>query len=746
MKSRFLFFIVWLLLLVWPSLAAQNSAHLSGKLSDPSGAAVSGAEVVSEAHDGSGTIRTKSDGRGRFSLALPPGSYRVRILHPDFTRVEHILTLRAGESREWNVRLELERLSATVVVTAQAEPLTAVNSTAPVSLLGGEEIERRQSVSLVSLLATTPGIGFARLGNEGGITTLFLNGGNSNFTKFLVDGTPLNEPGGSLELASFTTDNIAKVEIVRGAASALYGSDAMTGVVQVFTHRGTTAAPALDLLAEGGKFGTAHGRARLSGARGWFDYSAAAAHFLTDGEQPNDFFRNSTYSGNFGFQLPASHSLRLALRHHTSDAGAPGQTLFTPANRDQHNALKHFTANLSWEFTTGARWRHRLVGTETNIRQLFQNPASDFCFDQPPFICDFPFTAQNQLNRAGFSQQSSYLFPQGAVSFGYQYEVENGFLGALHARRNNHGGYVDARVEATRRLVLTAGFRVEGNDSFGTEAVPRAGASFTARFGSGLWGATRLRFSFGQGIKEPTLTQSFAADPCFPGNPALRPERSRTFSGGVEQVLARDRVRVSVDWFDNRFRDIASFTFCLRGGPCPVEFPPACAASSFGTFFNTDRARARGVNLAAEAEPARWLRLSGHYSYVDSLVLESPNAFDPTLVPGNRLFRRPVHAGSLVAGITAWRTVWTVTGTFVGRRTDSDFLSFRNGDTCFGPCLTSNPGYARVDVATSYDLGRGVTLFGRVENLFDKQYQDALGFPAYGLNAHGGIRFRLGGE
>jgi outer membrane cobalamin receptor len=730
---------------VCPVLPAQRPASLSGKVSDPNGAAIADAEVVAEAR-GHSTTRATTDTNGRFALSLMPGSYRVRILHPGFTAAVQTMSFVEGESRTWDVRLELERLSATVVVTAQAEPLTAVHSTAPVRVVSSEEMERRQAISLVSLLAATPGISFSRLGNEGGITTLFLNGGNSNFTKFLVDGTPLNEPGGSLDLASFSTDNIAKVEIVRGAASALYGSDAMTGVVQVFTHRGTSATPALDLLAEGGKFGTAHGMTRLSGARDWFDYSAAVAHFFTDGEQPNDYFRNTTFSGNLGFRLPASHTVRLVLRHNTSDAGAPGQTLFTPTNRDQHNALKHFTANLSWEFTSGAHWRHRLSGSEAHIRQLFANPTSDFCFDEPPFLCDFPFTARNQLNRAGFAQQSSYLFTRGVVSFGYQFEVENGFLGVLHARRNNHGGYVDARVEATRRLVLMAGFRAEGNDSFGTEAVPRVGANFTARFGSGFWGTTRFRFSFGQGIKEPTLAQSFSPDPCFPGNPALRPERSRTISGGVEQVLAHDRVRLSVDWFDNRFRDITSFTFCLRGGPCPVEFPPACGASSFGTFFNTDRARARGLNLSAETEPARWLHVSGHYSYVDSRVLESPNAFDPALVPGNRLFRRPVHSGSLVAGITAWRTYWTITSVFVGRRTDSDFLSFRLGNTCFGPCLTSNPGYARVDVAASYDLRRGVTLFGRVENLFDKQYQDALGFPAYGRNAHGGIRFRLGGE
>ncbi|MCL6482188.1 MAG: TonB-dependent receptor [Firmicutes bacterium] len=746
MNHRLLRSAFCVLFLIPTSQATQQPAQLTGTVRDPSGATIAGAEVTAEPSDGRPASRTATDSAGRFDLSLPPGRYRVRIAHPQFTPQVRSMTLAAGESQQWDVRLELERLSAAVVVTAQAEPVTAQNSTAPVHAIPAEEIERRQAVTLISLLATTPGIGFSRLGNEGGLTTLFLNGGNSNFTKFLVDGTPLNEPGGSLELSSFTVDNISKIEVVRGAASALYGSDALTGVVQVFTHRGRTTTPALDLLAEGGQFGTGHGRVRLSGARDGFDYSAAVAHLFTDGELPNDYFRNTTFSSNVGVQLPAGHMLRLALRQNTSDAGAPGQTLYTPVNRDQHHRLKHFTAHLSWEFFTGARWRHRLAGSETNLRQRFENPTSDFCFPDPPFLCDFPFSSGHEINRAGVSQQSSYLFPQGTVSFGYQFEVENGFLNSLHARRNNHGGYLDARLEPMRRLVLTAGFRVEGNDSFGVEAVPRIGASYTVRFGRGFWGATRLRISFGQGIKEPTLTQSFSGDPCFPGNPALRPERSRTLSAGIEQALAEDRVRVALDWFDNLFRDIASFTFCLAGGPCPVPPPPGCGSGFFGTFFNTDRARARGLNLSVEAKPVRWLQIAGHYSYVDSRVLESPNASDPSLIPGNRLFRRPVHSGSLLVGVAAWRTYWNLTGIFVGRRTDSDFLSLRIGNDCFGPCQTSNPGYVRIDLAVSYTLGRGATLFGRVENLFDKPYQDALGFPAYGLNAQGGLRFRLGGE
>ncbi|MBI3669702.1 MAG: TonB-dependent receptor [Acidobacteria bacterium] len=724
-----------------PCARAQSTATLTGTLTDPSGAAVAQAEISAErlpAAPGS-VLRTSSGTDGRFALTLAPGEYRLRVAHPMFARIEQQITLAAGERRELPLRLELERLAATVVVSAQAEPAPADSTSAPVSIVTRQQIDQRQATSLAALLASMPGFSLGRTGREGGVTSLFLNGGNSNFTKVLVDGTTVNEPGGAVDFSHFTLDNVEKIEVVSGAESALFGSDAMAGVVQIFTHRGTTRRPQLTLLAEGGAFSTARGAATLSGLLGRFDYSASAAYLETAGPGPNDGFLNRTLSGNFGWRFTEANQVRLAVRNNTSDAGIAGQTLIVPPDLEQHNSLHNFSANLSAELATGAHWRHRLAGSQSYSRQLFDNPISDFCFTTAPFFCDFPFTARNQFNRAGLAEQSSYLFRQGAITAGYQYEVENGFLSALggqHARRNNQAGFLDARWQPWQRLTLSGGLRIEANDSFGTRGVPRVGVAYALRDGQDFWGATRLRFSYGKGIKEPRLDQSFGTDPCFPGNAALRPERSRTINAGVEQRLASDRVRITADYFDNRFRDIVSFTFCLPGGPCPVAPPPGCPFG-FGTFFNTDLARARGTNIAVEARPTRWLVVSGSYSYDDSRVLQSPNAFDPAEEPGNRLLRRPVHSGNLIANAGFRHMNWNLAAYFTGRRTDSDFL---------GLGLTRNPGYARFDLGTSYELRRGVTLFGRVENLFDKQYQDVIGFPALGRDFRVGMKWILGGK
>lgn len=736
MRFRFFFAVVLLLSSFAPAVHSQSTASLTGILHDPRGAAIAGARVIAGVVPAGGAEETVvlSAVDGSYQLSLLPGAWRVRVEHPAFARAEQEFTLAAGEAAEWSPRLQLERLAVEVVVTAQAEPQLAQNVSSPSSVLTRSDVELRQEVWLSESLQTTPGVALARLGRAGGLTTLFLDGGNSNFTKLLIDGAPANEPGGALNFSAFTLENVEKVEIIRGASSALFGTDAMTGVVQVFTRRGTTSTPRLELLGEGGSFATGRGSAHLSGMLGRFDYAAAAGRYQTAGDGPNDFFRNTTLSGNFGWSLAPQNQLRLTLRSNSSDVGVPGQTSLIPVDRDHHNALRDFSASFAWDLAAGQRWRHRVAAYEAYARQIFDDPSSDFCLSTAPFPCDFPFTVRNQFNRVGLHAQSSYLGRSAGVTLGYQLDVENGFFSGQHGRRNNQGGYVEARRQFGSRLTLVAGARAEANASFGTRVVPRVGAAYALRQGSGFWGPTRLRFSYGLGIKEPSLAQSFAQDACFPGNGGLRPERSRSFHYGADQFVARERVRISIDGFHNRFRDIVSFAF----GQFPGMPPPiATCPFGFGSFFNTDLARARGVNTSVEAKPARWLRLGGHYSFVDSRVLRSPNAFDPSLQVGNRLLHRPVHSGSLTVNAEFRRMNWSLTSVFVGPATDSDFLGFG---------LNRNPGYARVDLAAQYRLQRAVTFFGRIENLFDKRYEEAIGFPAYGRHFRLGMKFALGSE
>jgi outer membrane cobalamin receptor len=719
-RCAFLIFLFFTLSFYSRAQSNFSNAQLSGQLTDASGYAIASVRIVAELQGthSSQTYETTSTSDGTYSLSLPPGSYHLRFEHSAFVPRGLTLQLGPAKSRKLDLRLEIAQLSENVVVTANAEPLELSQTPAPVDVISRDEMDHRQLVSVADALGTVPGAAIARTGREGGLTTFFLDGGNSNFTKFLVDGTPLNEPGGFLNLANTTLDNIDKVEVVHGAESALYGTDAVSGVVQLFSHQGDTRIPEVNLFGEGGTFSSGRGGAQFSGLLGGFDYSAAGSYFQTDGQGPNDSFLNRSFAGNFGYRFTDTDHLRLSVRSNSSLAGIPGPTLLEPPSLAQYEALKILLVNLAWDFHTGTHWQHTLGGHENRTLDTNANP---------PF-----FTSTDQFNRAGFREQSTYTFRNGAAAAGYEYEVENGFpstLSGQHARRNNQAGFLDARWLLISRLTLSAGVRAEDNTTFGTRVVPRAGAVFALRHSTGFWGDTRVRFSYGQGFKEPSLDESFGSDPCFPGNNTLRPERSRTIDAGIDQFLASDKLRLSATYFDNRFRDIVSFTF-------DSITTPACPFGT-GTFFNTDLARARGVNLSGDLRPRQWLSIKGNYSFDDSRVLQAPNAFASVELPGNHLLRRPVNSGSLIfnAVFRAWTL--SLTGYFTGSRTDSDFLGFG---------LTRNPGYARFDIASSYALGRGISLYARATNLFDKQYQDAMGFPALGRDVRVGMNYRSSGK
>jgi len=696
------------------------SAQLAGQVTDVSGYSIAFVRIVArpQGRDSSQTYQTTSTTEGTYALSLPSGSYRVHFEHSSFVSRDLTLQLAPAESRKLDLRLAIAQLSENVIVTANAQPLEINQTPAPVDVISRAEIDQRQLVSLPDALATVPGAAIARTGREGGLTTFFLDGGNSNFTKFFVDGTPVNEPGGFINLANSTLDNIDKIEVVHGAESALYGTDAVSGVVQLFSHRGETRIPEVNLFGEGGSFSSARGGAQFAGLLGGFDYSAAGSYFQTDGQGPNDSFLNRSFTGNFGYRFTDINRLRLTVRSNSSFAGVPGPTLLLPPNLAQHEALKILLVNLGWDFRTGAHWEHKVSGFENRTLDTNANP---------PF-----FTSADQFNRAGLQEQSTYTFRKGAAAAGYEYEVENGYPGALfgqHARRNNQAGFLDARWLPISRLTVSVGVRAEDNTTFGTRVVPRAGAVLALRYGTGFWGDTRLRFSYGQGFKEPSLAESFGSDPCFPGNNTLRPERSRTIDAGIDQFLASEKLRLSATYFDNRFRDIVSFAF-------NAVVTPACIFGT-GTYFNTDLARARGVTLSGDFRPRRWLSLKGSYSFDNTRVLQAPNSFASVELPGNHLLRRPVNSGSLILN-TSFRA-WTLslTGYFTGVRTDSDFLGFG---------LTRNPGYARFDVASGYNFSRGISLYARATNLFDKQYQDAIGFPALGRDVRVGMNYRFSGR
>ena len=223
-------------------------------------------------------------------------------------------------------------------------------------------------------------------------------------------------------------------------------------------------------------------------------------------------------------------------------------------------------------------------------------------------------------------------------------------------------------------------------------------------YGKGFLGDTRYHAFYGQGIKEPRFDQTFGTDPCFPGNPQLKPEASKGWTTGFEQKLASDRWKLSADYFYNRFYAIVSFAYGPTVASCPY---------GEGTYLNTDLAIERGVNLGSEFRLLKWLLLTGNFSYDNSRVLRSENAFgDPALVPGERLIRRPVNSGSLGINLYYAHVNWNFLSYFTGVRTDSNFVN---------PGQTNNPGNARFHIPASYRDTHRLALTALLQHLYDKR-------------------------
>jgi vitamin B12 transporter len=704
---------------------AQAQSQISGMVVDPRHEAVPRSTVQLLAADGIEIARTLSDQQGKFS-------FQQRCDSGCSVEIE----LEGFETKKVSLPLAQPEITLTVAPVREEINVTANLTETPTGQIGSsvtdlnaKDIADRQTLAFGDLLQTVPGAVVNRSGGLGSVTSLFIRGGESDYTKLLVDGIPINEPGGTFDFSSFAADGVSRVEIVRGPQSALFGSDAMTGVVQIFTKRGSSedSKPHLNLDFDAGKYNTFHGGMGVGGQVKNFDYEGNWSRIDTDNQGPNADFRDSTGGANFGLALGDKTQIRLILRGDASNVGTPGQTAFEPADPGARSNRADGYAGFSINNHTTDEWNQRISYTYDRSRQVSRADLfpSDFVDDTRRQHLDY----QSDVT-LGSGDRS---FGQHIFTFAFGWDRENGFLGddasnfslPTHSPlRNNFGGTFQHQA-VLGRLIISSGVRVEDNGSFGRAVIPRSSIAYLLRHGSpGVWGATKLKFNFGLGIKEPTLVQSFSPDTGFLGNPNLRPERTRSFDFGVEQRVFNDRAKVEINWFDNRFRDIIEF----------VALPPIPSNPFPGTFDNVNQAKAKGAELIVETAPVHGLHINLNYSYVNSEIVASESLPPSITAPGNGLVRRPRHSGSLVL-IWDWRkSTLSSTNTYVGRRTDSDFL---------GLGLTSSSPYSKWDLAWSYHITRQISYVAVFENVLDRSYQEALGFPALRATYRTGLKIRF---
>jgi outer membrane cobalamin receptor len=691
--------------------------------------------------DKSGNKAGKSltDSAGRFKFdRVGTGSYQIEASLIGF----HTKIASAEAGSEVQITLEVEPVREYIVVTADRRETPTSITAASTTVLDQRGIQDRQQLLASSLLLSVPGAIVVRSGRLGTVTSVFVRGGESNYNKILLDGIPLNEPGGTFEFSNLAEEDFDRIEIVRGPQSALFGSDAMASTIQFFSHRGKpeNVRPRISVGFEAGKFQTLRGRAGLSGGYRRFDYALGWSRLETDNQEPNNAFHNSTLSGNFGLGLGKNTTARLILRGDFGRVGTPGQTAFERPDTDAFFRKADGYAGFALENRTAARWKQKLTYTFTRTRQVSRD-----LFIDPPYtptfeghtasfqFSDFPFDFLNDAKREHIAYQSDVALGnvggatgQHLVTFAFDWDGEHAFIAdrlagtaPTRAERNNFGGTFQDQ-DIWGRVVLTNGFRVEDNGSFGKTVVPRSSVSYLVRQHGQILGATKLKFNFGLGIKEPTFIQSFSPSPSFAGNPNLRPERARSFDYGIEQRFWNDRAKLELNGFNNLYRDIIAFR--------TISFVPFQ-----GTFFNLAQSRADGAEIILEVAPHKGFRLGGNYTFLQGVIERSSRPTSPVFRQGQELFRRPKHSGSVFAAWDWKQFTVTSNAIFLGRRVDSDFSSLV-------PPLISNPSYTKWDIGWNYRSGHRLTYFGVFENVLNQRYMEALGFPALRASYRAGAR------
>jgi len=610
-----------------------------------------------------------------------------------------------------------------IVVTATRSPERADRVGQQVTVITAEDLRAQQTPVLTDILSRTPGVSFSRNGGVGTATQVYIRGAETGQTLVLIGGIRLNDPtttDNSFNFGNLLVGDVARVEVLRGPQSVLWGSQAIGGVINLITTQPQTAFES-DLTAEGGSHAWGYGRAGIGGKTDRVTWRASAAYLTTTGisafdeakggREP-DGYRNvgAAASANVAVTDQLSVDLRaIYSRGHTDIDGFPPPTFRfgdTPEYSIDEDLAGYAGANLD---LLGGRFQNRLAVTATHTERKNYDPS------QSPTGVTF--------NGFGHTERYEYqgvddIFRTWAGVFGLERED-------AHMRSASFGGpptirsartdslYAVAHGDPAPGVTLSAGVRHDDHDAFGGHTVGQASAAWRVNGGN-----TVLRASWGQGFKVPSLYQLGSEY----GNPALRPEQSTGWDAGVEQRFLSGTAMLSATWFERHTRDQIDFVSCF-GATAPL-----CPSHPAGGYYdNTARTRARGVELAANADLTEALSVNANYTWTEARNdAEGGANFD------KRLPRRPTHEAYAEATY-----VWPVKL--------STAMAFHYAGDRYDDAANRNrlKGYALWDMRASYPLTTQLEIYGRVENLFDKRYETIRNYGQLGRAAYAGLRARF---
>jgi vitamin B12 transporter len=596
-------------------------------------------------------------------------------------------------------------ISATGVATPQSQIASSV------TVITADEIALKQQRLLPDVLREVPGLNIVQTGGPGGLTAIFMRGTNSNHSKVYVDGIDVSDPSNAnsgFDYAQLQAMDIEHIEVLRGPQSGLYGSDAVGGVIDITTRTGNGSLRTQGYL-EGGSFDTFNQAANLSGSADQFHYSANVGHFhsgdapvtpldlLPPGEKRNDdYYDNITASTKLGYDVSSNLEFGFVARYTDTHLRLTGDDFstfpsFPAAEQNAANTNEYY----------GRAFGHVVVLDGLLDQTLGIAYTRKRSADYQP---ELPVT----LNTG----ERTRIDWRGKVRLS---DTENLVLGAEHQRDDVsqplsadvrvNSGYAELNSQLAENFFSALNVRYDNNSRFGSKVTYRLAPTYRiAEIG------TKLMASVGTGFKAPTLSELYQSFPAFFffANPNLKPETNIGYDVGFEKTLVDTVVTAGVTYFHNHLRDLID------------------TAPTGDTYANIGRAATQGVESFLEVHPIKTVSVRADYTYTQ--------ATDDIL--HQELLRRPKHKISVDA---AWQatTALSVDANLV------TVTSWVDGNRDFSIPRLDAPGYTTVNLSGNYDLSPNLTVFARVDNLFDRHYQNPTGYLQPSLGAFAGIKAKL---
>lgn len=608
-----------------------------------------------------------------------------------------------------------------VVVSATRLPTPTEEVASTVTVVTGEEIQRRQLRTLADVLLAVPGLYVAQSGGAGKSARVFMRGTEARHTLVLIDGIEIQDPSspdGAFEFQHLTTDDIERVEVLRGPQSTLYGSDAIGGVINIITKRGKGPARATAAI-EAGSFGSFNQRAGLAGSSGRYDYAFNLSHLRSDGisvtpkrlrptgaTNETDGYDNTTLSAKLGAALAENLDVTFVTRY----AATRSDLDVSPEDPNSQERTRQLFGRGEIKLSLfEGRFDQRLgVGftrydrTDTDRADSLSAAFSDASNESDKLKLDWQgdvYLTENHVLTAGLETEEESAKSASDFSSGFSSRTDN-------SARNN-AGLVQMKSAFGNRLFATLGARIDDHENFGSKVTWRVAPAYLHRETD-----TKLKATYGTGFRAPTLFQLygrsfFGGFGIFAGNPNLQPEESRGWDAGVEQGLFDRRLTIGSTYFRTDIDNLIDFN------------------DSFTSLVNRSTAHIHGVESFAR------------FAATENVTLQFDHTFAiaENGATGGLLRRRPKHKAAATADwrITDRATVG-VTALFVGERVDADAVTF--ADKRMSSYMTLNLG-------GTYDVAPSWTVFGRIENLFDRDYEDPDGFQRPGIAGFAGVRVRF---